>query len=123
MNSNGDTDAGNGGSAGTPCRFCGHRPDPGQHRVSGPEGPICIDCIETGLRLTTSRKPDFDDTTMRRLDTADDAVCEFCENSVRLSFLGFRRSLPRAVSTSSGAVICAGCLDWAGNLINRALSG
>ena len=113
----------NGSSSGTPCRFCGRRPGPQQHRVSGPQGPICASCIETGLRLTANRKPDVDDASMSRLPIRDDTVCEFCERSVRLSFLGFRRPLRRAGSTTSSAVICTGCLDWAGNLLNRALSG
>lgn len=110
-----------GGSAGVPCRFCGRRPDPSQYRIAGPRGPICVSCIETGLRLTNSRKPEFDDSSLRRMDSHSETACEFCRHSVRLNFLGFRRPLLRVTSTSSDAVICSGCLEWAGNLLNSAL--
>lgn len=124
MSSNATADeTGSPNPAGTACRFCGRAPAPGQHRVSGPRGPICASCIETGLRLTVARKPDLDDESMSRVDPHDDTVCEFCDRNVRLSFLGFRRTLYRAASTTSDAVICAGCLDWAGNLLNRAITG
>lgn len=109
------------GAAGAPCRFCGLRPGPSQYRISGPRGPICVSCIETGLRLTTSRKPDLDDASLRSMDPRSDAPCEFCRRNARFSFLGFRRPLRRAASTSTDAVICAGCLDWAGNTLNSAL--
>lgn len=113
------------GQAGhVPCRFCGRMPKPGQHRVSGPHGPICSDCIEIGLSVTGTRKPhDVDGGHLRRLGSKDSDVCEFCDRGVRLSFLGFRRPLSKARAAESGAVICADCLDWAGTLINRAIRG
>jgi len=115
------TDNATGRAAGAPCRFCGRRPDPSQHRISGPHGPICVNCIETGLQLTLSRKPDVDTSSLRRIDPRAAEPCEFCRRDVRLSFLGFRRPLQRVASTSSDGVICVGCLDWAGNLLNQAL--
>ena len=113
----------NGQPGHAPCHFCGQAPKPGQHRVSGPQGPICADCIESGLWLAASRKHEVDGEQLVRLDTADDGECEFCERQARLSFLGFRRKLTRVRAPGSGAVVCADCLDWAGDLINRAVRG
>ncbi|PRX46587.1 hypothetical protein B0I33_107164 [Prauserella shujinwangii] len=107
------------------CRFCARVPVAGEPRFPGPRGPICVPCLETGLRLVATRRPgpDRERTGVVRTRSADDLACECCGRYERRDFLGFRRPLTRMHSPEAGAAICADCLDRAGDLINRALAG
>jgi len=103
------------------CRFCDTPPTAGERRAPGPEGPICVRCVEAGLgvvhdgRARTSRGAELE-----RLTTPE-PPCEFCDRTGRRSFLGFHRALPRMRSAHTGAVICDDCLDRSGTLLNEAL--
>lgn len=107
-----------------PCRYCGREPESGQHRVPGPSGPICARCTEDGLALATAGRhaPELD-TRLALVSAKDDAPCEFCERGIRRTFLGFARPLVRVRGNADGAVICADCLDRAGDLLNKAIRG
>jgi hypothetical protein len=104
------------------CRFCYRMAAPGLHRAPGPEGPICADCVETGLALVRDgeERASRGGTALARLAPDAENPCEFCDRGVRYSFLGFRRPLARMICRQSGAVICVDCLDRSGDLINRA---
>lgn len=107
------------------CRFCGRAPGRGQHRVPGPVGAICSDCVEAGLYLTMRgrTRPGDRDITVTRLARDDHERCEFCQRASRRNLLGLRRELCRVVCPETGAVICADCLDIGGDLLNRAIHG
>ncbi|MEV6878512.1 hypothetical protein [Amycolatopsis sp. NPDC051128] len=106
--------------AGGACRFCGGRRDP---RVPGRNGPICVECVRAGLRVVR-------DGADRETGTGDvlaavtsplAAVCGFCGRRERRTFLGLRRPLLRVSCAARDAVICADCLDHAGDALNVAL--
>ena len=107
------------------CRFCGQAPTRCQHRVPGPRGPICAECVEAGLYLTMRgrTRPSDRAITVDRLARGDHERCEFCRRWCRGSFLGIHRKLCRVICPNTGAVICADCLDTGGELLNRAIHG
>jgi hypothetical protein len=96
---------------------------PGQHRVPGPSGPICTDCLEAGLMLVRDgrERRSLGGTGLARLTSAADDACEFCGRRERRTFLGRHRSLPRMRNMQAGAVICGDCLNRGGELINHVL--
>ncbi|SDW39303.1 ClpX C4-type zinc finger [Amycolatopsis xylanica] len=107
------------------CRFCGREESAGQHRAPGPKGPICPSCVEAGLALVRDgeARSSAGGTTLLRLTPDAEAACDQCGRWERLTFLGFRRPLVRMSCEELGSVICAACLDAAGDLINKASRG
>lgn len=105
----------------SPCRFCDRAPEPGQHRAPGPRGPICIDCLEAGLRLVRDghERVSRGGTALALMISPAQAACEFCGRGERRTFFGFRRPLARMSCAEHGAVICADCLNRGGDLLNR----
>ncbi|WP_199432900.1 hypothetical protein [Qaidamihabitans albus] len=105
------------------CRFCGRPPAPGQHRLPGPLGPICMECVQAGLYLVGDgeERVSHGGTDLVRVQSSAETVCEFCGRGQRHSFLGVRRSLRRMRCRQLGSVICVDCLDRGGDLLNRAL--
>ncbi|TNC20091.1 hypothetical protein FG385_31675 [Amycolatopsis alkalitolerans] len=106
-----------------PCRFCGRSPAPGEHRLPGPAGPVCADCVEAGLALVRDgrARPSLGGTPLLAAERGSDLACEFCGRRERRTFFGFRRPLARMIGGPGNAVICADCLDRAGDVLNRAL--
>lgn len=101
------------------CRFCGR--DAGRRRAPGPKGPICQDCVEAGLAIIAdgeARGSAGGTTLLRLLPDAED-TCDHCDRRERLTFLGFRRPLARMSCAELESVICADCLDKAGDVINK----
>jgi hypothetical protein len=109
--------------AGGPCRFCGRSARPGDHRISGPAGPICLDCVRAGLRVVGdgAERPNERGEALDAVSTPQAPVCEFCGRRERRTFLGFRRPLVRLRCAARDAVICVDCLDNAGDALNLAL--
>lgn len=105
------------------CRFCGSPRAPRQHRAPGPQGPICTDCLEIGLRLVHDGRPYPDATAplFVRIRSAQEPSCEFCGRAQRRSFLGLHRPLARMSCPRTGSVVCEDCLDQAGDLLNHTL--
>ncbi|GLY37294.1 hypothetical protein Amsp01_033180 [Amycolatopsis sp. NBRC 101858] len=106
--------------AGRPCRFCGTVHGP---RVPGKAGPICVDCVRAGLRVVrdgADRETGSGDV-LAAVTSPLAAVCEFCGRRERRTFLGLRRPLLRVDCAARDAVICADCLDHAGDVLNLAL--
>lgn len=114
-----------GGSGDLRCRFCGRSGSRQRPLVSGPLGPICAGCVETGLALVRAggEHPGNGAGRLVRLRGADEVPCEFCERAMRLSFFGFRRPLSRMACMTTGAVVCADCLEQKGKLINNTIGG
>ncbi|HKS49185.1 MAG TPA: hypothetical protein VJT49_29565 [Amycolatopsis sp.] len=102
------------------CRFCDRLPAPGQRRAPGPRGPICADCLETGLLLVNDRRERVSPggTGLALVISPAAQACEFCGRSERRTFFGFRRPLARMSCTQQGSVICADCLNRGGDLLN-----
>lgn len=109
--------------AGGPCRFCGRLPRPGEPRVPGPAGPICVGCVQAGLRVMGdgAERPNEVGEVLAAVSAPQAPVCEFCGRRERRTFLGFRRPLPRVRCVARDAVICGDCLDRAGDALNLAL--
>lgn len=107
------------------CRFCGQARSRAKHRVPGPAGPICADCIEAGLHVVAHGEPGpgHEESSLVLRGSGTDTACEFCERSHRYTFLGRRKGLTRVVFPVNGAVICHDCLDRSGDLLNRAIRG
>ena len=103
------------------CRFCDRLPERGLHRAPGPRGPICADCLETGLVLVRDARERVSrgGTGLSLLVSAEAKACEFCCRSERRTFFGFRRPLSRMTCAEQGSVICADCLNRGGDLLNR----
>ena len=91
--------------------------------MPGPEGPICTDCLETGLQLARDghARPSQGGTNLLRVNSTSDSACEFCGRRERTTFLGFHRPLARMSCPEIGSVICVDCLDHGGDVINKAL--
>jgi hypothetical protein len=108
-----------------PCRFCGRPPRRGDHRVPGPAGPICLDCVRAGLRVVGDgeERPNPAGEVLDAVSAAQAPVCEFCGRREHRTFLGFRRPLVRLRCAARDAVICVDCLDRAGDTLNLALRG
>ncbi|KAA9166364.1 hypothetical protein FPZ12_002030 [Amycolatopsis acidicola] len=108
---------------GAACRFCGRKSGPGEHRAPGPLGPICPSCLEAGLALVRDgrERRSRGGTSLVRVVSAGSDACEFCDRSVRRSFFGRHRPLPRMSCTQGHAVICRDCLDRGGELLNHVL--
>ncbi|WP_328454658.1 MULTISPECIES: hypothetical protein [unclassified Amycolatopsis] len=106
-----------------PCRFCGRPPRPRDHRVPGPSGPICVDCVQAGLWVIRDggERPNEAGETLEAVSSPQAPVCEFCSRRERRTFLGFRRPLVRVRCAPRDAVICGDCLDHAGDALNLAL--
>lgn len=106
-----------------PCRFCGRRPAPREHRIPGPIGPVCADCVEAGLAVVRDGRARVSrgGTGLRVEAPHSGVLCEFCGRDERRTFFGFRRALGRMSCLENGAVICADCLDHGADLINRAV--
>lgn len=106
--------------AGRPCRFCGSVRGP---RVPGKAGPICLDCVRTGIRVAgdgVDRETTSGDV-LAAVTSPLAAVCGSCGRRERRTFLGLRRPLLRVSCAQRDAVICADCLDHAGDVLNVAL--
>lgn len=107
-----------------PCRFCARPPRREEHRVTGPSGAICADCIEVGLYLALrgrARPPR--ELGLERLAHRDPRSCEFCGRRTQWRWLGSHHALAKVACPDTGAVICADCLNRNGELLNRAIHG
>jgi hypothetical protein len=106
----------------TGCAFCGRSRRQVSYLVVADEVGICASCIEVGLLVARDQKPRQSEggTEFTGLRSATDPPCDLCGRSVRLSFLGFRRTLRRMVCTETGSVMCLDCLDHRGDLVNEA---
>src|SRR6187399_2399451 len=102
----------------SPCRFCGRLPGPGQHRAPGPRGPICADCLETGLFLVRDGQERVSRGGTVLALAPVTVACEFCGRIERRTFFGRRRPLARMTCAERGSVICADCLNRGGDLLN-----
>lgn len=118
------TDTG-GGIPGRGCAFCGRARRQAGYLVLSEHGNICADCIELGLQVARDgqARESAGDTELTRLRSADDPACDLCGRSMRLSFLGFRRTLARMTCARFGSVMCLDCLDSRGDLVNSSVGG
>jgi hypothetical protein len=105
------------------CLFCRRVPGPGQHRMPGRRGPICVECVQAGLYVVADgmARASSGGTDLVPLRAEAELACDFCGRGERPAFLGFRRALVRMRCTQSGSVICVDCLDRGGDLFNEVL--
>lgn len=103
------------------CPFCDRPKNRGQRRVPGVAGTLCVNCIQVGLRIVTG-SAQAEDHGLIRLAAATDPACQFCRREQRRTFIGLHRRLERICRSRRGVVVCADCLDEAGNVVNDAVA-